>query len=157
MPATTILERPAEAEAGYEADFHLWALAQAKLLLDGKLGEADIANIAEEIESLGREQFSKVRSALVVILLHMLKWDHQPERRSRSWATSIRDQRDALEDVVEDSPSLRRRRTEALDRAYRRARNRAADETELPLSRFPVECPYSLDDILGRPFRWPDE
>ena len=141
----------------YDRDFVEWALREAGLIRGGRLGELDLENLAEEIESLGKEQFSKIRSAFRIILLHMLKWDHQPERRSKSWAVSIRNARWVVADVVGDSPSLRRRREEAIAVVYRQAREEAAGETGLSLTSFPTECPYGLDDILTRPFRWPED
>ena len=147
------------AEAGglYERDFAEWAIGQAELIRAGRLVDLDMENLAEEIESLGKEQYARIHSSIRVILLHMLTWDHQPERRTRSWVQSIRNQRDIIEDQIEMSPSLRRRRQEAVAGAYRRARLRAADETGLRLSSFPAECPYPLDEILDRRFHWPPE
>lgn len=109
-------------------------------------------NVAEEIESLGREQFSKLESALRVLLLHMLKWDHQPDLRSRSWALSIKEQRIALDDVLADNPGLKPRIAEPIMRGYRRTRVEAARETGLDEERFPAQCPYSWDDIVSRGF-----
>lgn len=152
----TVIEN--EATVGlYDQDFAGWAMRQASLIRAGHLHQLDIDNLAEEMESLGREQFDKVRSHFRVILLHLLKWDHQPDRRTRSWTLSIRESRDRIEDTIDASPALRQRRPEALRQAYRSARVRAALETDLPLSTFPEECPYSLEDILTRPVRWHDD
>src|ERR1700704_6195801 len=81
------------AGASYERDFYSWSLEKARLIRAGRLAAIDRDNVAEEIESLGREQFNKLESAIRVLLVHMLKWDHQPDRRSRSWANSIATQR----------------------------------------------------------------
>jgi Domain of unknown function DUF29 len=101
---------------------------------------------------LGREQFNKLESALRVLLLHILKWDHQPERPGRSWWATIGEQRLRLNDLLADNPSLRPRIPEAVTRAYRRARLRAVKETDLDEGRFPQACPYSWDDIVSRDF-----
>jgi hypothetical protein len=82
----------------------------------------------------------------------MLKWDHQPERRSRSWALSIATQRNELEDILDDNPGLKPRIGEAMVRAYRRARLEAMNETGLKKSTFAETCAYSFDDITSRPF-----
>src|SRR5205807_572525 len=86
---------PAEEPAGadYDRDFYGWSLEQARLVREGRWDAVDRDNVAEEIESLGREQFNKLASALRVLMLHMLKWDHQPALRSRSWLLSIKAQR----------------------------------------------------------------
>ena len=79
--------------AAYERDFYSWLMEQARHVRDGRWDALDRDNLAEEIESLGREQFNKLESALRMLLTQMLSWDHQPERCSRSWSLSIRQQR----------------------------------------------------------------
>jgi hypothetical protein len=127
-------------------------MEQARLIREGRFDAVDRENLAEEIESLGREQFNKLESALRVLLLHILKWDHQPERRSRSWVLSIRQQRLEIEDVLGDNPGLRPRIAEAVARAYRKARIETAKETGIELDTFPETCPYSFDQITTRAF-----
>jgi hypothetical protein len=119
---------------------------------EGCWDAVDRANVAEEIESLGREQFNKLASALRVLMLHMLKWDHQPTPRSRSWALSIETQRLELDDVIADNPGLMPRIPEAMARGYRKARLEAARETGIAEQSFPESCPYGWDDILARDF-----
>jgi hypothetical protein len=138
--------------ADYMRDFYSWLMEQARLIREGRWDAVDRDNLAEEIESLGREQFNKLESALRVLLIHILKWDHQPERRGRSWTLSIRDQRLALQDIIADNPGLKPRIGEAMARAYRRARVQAAKETTLDEARFPDTCPYSFDETVSRKF-----
>ena len=141
----------APARAEYERDFYSWLMEQARLVREGRWDALDRENLAEEIESLGREQFNKLESALRVLLTHILKWDHQPERRSRSWALTIQGQRLEIENVLADNPGLRPRIPEATARGYRRARIEAAKETDLEESAFPETCRYSFDetDVAG--------
>jgi hypothetical protein len=141
--------------ASYDGDFYTWSQEQGRLVREGRWNEVDRENVAEEIESLGREQFNKLESALRVLMMHMLKWDHQPERRSRSWALTIATQRIELDDVLTDNPGLQPRVTEAMTRAYRKARLEAANETGLKKSAFSESCPYTFEDVTKRPF--PDE
>lgn len=138
--------------AEYERDFYSWLMEQARHVREGRWHAIDRDNVAEEIESLGREQFNKLASALRVLMLHMLKWDHQPRKRSRSWAVSIAAQRIEIEDVLADNPGLRPRIPEAMARAYRQARTLAARETGLPEDAFPPTCPYRYDEIMSRTF-----
>ncbi len=152
MSVFELPKTPAAAADLYEQDFYSWALQQAALVREGRFDAIDRANIVEELESLGREQFSKLTSALRVLTMHMLKWDHQPERRSRSWLVTIVVQRDALTDVLSDNPGLKPRFIEALERAYAQARRQAAAETGLKIATFPVDCPYDLRDLTQRPF-----
>jgi len=81
----------------YDRDFYAWANEQAALLRAGKLSDADVANIAEEIESMGRSEKRELVSRLVVLLLHLLKWQYQPARRGRSWQVTIENTRDELD------------------------------------------------------------
>jgi hypothetical protein len=136
----------------YHRDFYSWLLEQARHLRAGRWTALDRENLAEEIESLGREQFNKLESVLRILMLHMLKRDHQPDRRGRSWWASISEQRLRLDDVLADNPGLQPRIQEAITRAYRRARLRAIKETDLDEWRFPEACPYSWDDIVSREF-----
>ena len=138
--------------AAYDRDFYSWTLEQARLIRVGRFDALDRENVAEEIESLGREQFSKLRSAIRVVLLLMLTCDYQPERRSRSWIMSIEAQRSELDDVLDGNPGLRPRIPEAIDKAYRRARIEASAETSVDRRRFPEQCPYDWNDIIARDF-----
>jgi hypothetical protein len=83
----------------------------------------------------------------------MLKWDYQPERRSRSWEATIAVQRDHAMRQLRKNPSLKGRRAEAVGYAYSDARRLASGETDLDQDRFPEECPYDWDAILNRLFR----
>jgi hypothetical protein len=136
----------------YARDFYSWAIEQARLIREGRADALDHDNLAEEIESAAREQFNKLVSALRVAMLHMLKWDHQPSKRSRSWALSIKQQRLEINDVLDDNPGLKSRVVEAIARAYRGARIDAAKETGLDEAEFPETCPYSFDDITKQDF-----
>ncbi len=140
----------------YAADVSAWALEQAGHLRAGRWAEIDVAHLAEEIEALSRAERHALTSALRLILLHMLKWDRQRERRSRSWTVTIRTQRLAVAECLEDSPSLLPERALLMARAYRRARIEAASETGLPERDFPHDCPYGFDEVMERGFPWPD-
>jgi hypothetical protein len=143
-------DRPPAAE--YWGDFYSWLKEQAAHVRAGRWEALDRENLAEEIESLGREQFNKLESALRVLMMHMLKWDYQPQRRGRSWMLSIKCQRLELEDVLADNPGLKPRIPEATERAYRKARIDAAKETGLDPDTLPEACPYTWNDIVAREF-----
>lgn len=139
----------------YDADVHAWAQEQVRFLRTGAWSRLDIEHLADEIADVGRSERHALTSALSVILLHLLKWDHQPSRRSRSWVTSIRTQRSVVEERLDDSPSLRSQSDGLVVRAYHRARIAAAGETGLAEDTFPAVCPYSWGDIMSRPIPWP--
>ncbi|CAK0766895.1 DUF29 domain-containing protein [uncultured Gammaproteobacteria bacterium] len=138
----------------YEHDFFAWANEQAALLRAGKLDAADIEHIAEEIESMGRSEKRELVSRLTVLLLHLLKWQFQPDRRGASWEASIANTRDDLADHLADNPSLKAMLSEAIISAYRRARRDAAAETGLPNPSFPLTCPWSFAQLMDENF-WP--
>jgi hypothetical protein len=143
---------PADARDGarYERDLYSWAVEQAALLRAGRLAEVDALNLAEEIDDVGNEQYDKLESALRLILLHLLKWDRQPERRSRSWQLSIAVQRRHVLRVLRKNPGLKAVVDEAVTEAYEIARLEAAAQTLLEEDIFPVECPYSWNEIMDR-------
>lgn len=134
----------------YERDFHAWTQQQAALLRAGKLDEADIIHLAEEVESMGRCEKRELISRLSILLMHLLKWEYQPERRGTSWEATIAVQRDDLADLLADNPSLRAGLEVALEDAYRKAVLLAVAETGLPKGRFPEVCPWVVGVILGR-------
>ena len=98
--------------------------------------------------SLGERDKREVRSRLILVLMHLLKWQYQPSHRSSSWRGTINEQRSELSLLLEDSPSLRRVATEHFERFYVLARKRAADETGLSLNIFPERSPWPLEQSL---------
>jgi hypothetical protein len=140
----------------YERDFYAWANEQAALLRAGRLGEADIAHIAEEIESMGRTEKRELVSRLTVLLLHLLKWEFQPDRAGNSWRLSIANSRDQIEDHLDENPSLKSQLPGTISQAYRYARRDAARETDLPESLFPTLCPWTFEQMIDPDF-WPGE
>jgi hypothetical protein len=156
MPLATKKPKQAapEARATYEGDFYTWTREQGALLRARRFGEIDWENIAEEIETLGRSEFDKLVSFYALVMLHMLKWEHQPNLRSRSWAISIENHREHAGEVLAENPGLKSRLDEALERAYRRARGEAIAETGLRKSTFPDTCPFTLNEVLTRPYEY---
>ena len=141
--------------ADYDQDIDAWTLEQIHFLRAGAWSRLDIEHLADEIADVGRSERHALTSALSVILLHMLKWDHQPARRSRSWVTWIRTQRLIVQERLDDSPSLRSQVGGLVTRAYHRARIEAAGETGLDEDTFPQVCPYTWETIVTRSVPWP--
>jgi hypothetical protein len=136
----------------YDDDFFAWTQEQARLLRDGELSDVDAENLAEEIESVGRSDRREIRNRLIILLVHLLKWGYQPRRRSASWSDTIGEQRLQIDSVLADSPSLRPFLAEILAEAYGRARSKTARETRMELTTFPVDCPYTPEQILSEEF-----
>ena len=133
----------------YEQDFYQWTQEQTELMKAGALSQLDIPNLIEEIEAMGRSEKRELRSRLTVLLMHLLKWDYQPDRRSGSWKSTINTQRMDIDFVLKDNPSLKHNLEIVIDETYRVARQRAADETGLPESVFPLSCPYTVEHIMA--------
>ena len=139
----------------YDVDFYAWANEQAALLRAGHLSEADIGNIAEEIESMGRSEKRELVNRLSILLAHLLKWRFQPGLRTSSWRATIQVQRLALARHLRDNPSLKTQLGEAVEDAYRVARISAAGQTGLPDETFPKTCHWSFEQMMDEAF-WPD-
>jgi hypothetical protein len=131
----------------YEADFYLWCFEQAENLRQGRFAMADLPNIIEELESMGREQRYKLESSYRLIIAHLLKWQYQPQLRSSSWEITIVRERANVMRRERDAPSLRAQARQLVESVYPDARKEAQIETGLPLSTLPAECPYSLDQL----------
>ena len=139
----------------YEQDFYSWALENANLLRQKKFDEIDIEHIAEEIESMGKNDKRGIISHLRVLIAHLLKWQYQPEFRTNSWKSTIRNARYQIRALLEDSPSLKREVHSKLDRSYKDALNIASDETGMAEEVFPKHCTFSLGQCLDSEF-FPD-
>ncbi|MBW4620149.1 MAG: DUF29 domain-containing protein [Cyanosarcina radialis HA8281-LM2] len=136
----------------YQTDFYAWTQEQAKLLTQQQWQKIDLPNLIEEIESLGKQQRAELRNRLSVLIGHLLKWEYQVEKRSRSWLNTIRIQRIDTIDLLQENPSLKPYLQEAIERIYVKGVALAAGETNLPIKTFPENCSYSLEEILSERF-----
>jgi len=136
----------------YDEDFARWTAETARLLREGRFAEIDIEYVAEEIEDMGKNQHRELGSRLVVIIKHLLKWQFQPQKRSKSWKSAIIVQRAELKQLFEQSPSVRRTAPASVQRVYRDAVKQASVETDLPVESFPRECPFTPEQILDEDF-----
>jgi hypothetical protein len=132
----------------YEQDFLAWTEQQAALVRAGRLEQLDRDNLAEELETMGRSEWGELENRLEVLLMHMLQWDHQPARRSRSWKATMREQRNAIRRLLRRSPSLKRGLEAMIAEVYPDAVGRASDETGLSAATFPGRLPYGVAEVL---------
>lgn len=133
----------------YEQDFNLWLDATAQLLRESNFDQLDRDNLIEEIESMGRSEKDALESNLIVVLMHLLKYKYQPEKRSKSWLLSIYEHRRRLKKAFQKSPSLKGYFNQVFSECYQDARNEATLETELPIETFPIESPFTQEDTLN--------
>jgi hypothetical protein len=135
----------------YDQDFYAWTQRQAELLRSGIVEGLDLENLAEEIESLGKQQRQELRNRLGVLLGHLLKWHYQPETRSKSWRATIREQRRRVKEHLADNPSLKPYLPEAIERGYQDGLDLIDKETPLDSRALPKTCPFSEAEIFEQP------
>lgn len=134
----------------YASDFYGWTHEQAHLLKTKNFANLDLANLIEEIESMGRSELSALKSRLEVLIMHLLKYQFQPEKRSKSWQDTIEEQRSRVEDLMADNPSFKYKtaQDDFLPKIWKYAVSGASRETGLPKSAFPSEPIWTLEQIL---------
>ena len=133
----------------YDQDFYAWTQCQMELLQARRWDELDIANLIEELDSLGKQQRQELRNRLGVLLGHLLKWHYQPEGRSKSWRATIREQRREIQRHLKENPSLKPYLAEAIEIGYENGLDLLDRETLLDRDQLPQVCPFSLAEIFG--------
>ena len=136
----------------YESDYFKWLEKTLDKLRNQEYEQIDWGNLIEEIETMGRSEKNALESNLIIILLHLLKWQYQPQKQSGSWERSIIEHRRRVRRALQDSPSLKPYLVSILEGSYYEAVKQAKAETKLPLSTFPKACPYLLTSILDDQF-----
>ncbi len=139
-------------ESLYERDYYTWALRQANALKKHQVELLDWENLAEEVGDLARSERRELRNRLKVLLVHLLKWQYQPKRRTRSWEATIAVQRVQIRQHLRDNPGLKPSISALVNDAYEAARIEvAARLAEQPQP--PQSCPWSSDQIMDERFR----
>ena len=136
----------------YESDFYLWLATTAKILRNGNFSEIDLDNLIEEIEGMARKEKQALKSNLRILLMHLLKWKYQSDKRTNSWRSTIREHRKRLKDAFADSPSLKPYYLEIFTDGYQDARELASDETGLSLDTFPVDSLFTHEETLNEEY-----
>jgi hypothetical protein len=136
----------------YQQDHYLWMVTTAKLLRDRRLEQIDFEHLIEEIEEMGKDKQRELKSRLVVLLIHILKYQYQREKRSSSWVSTILEQQDQIEYLLEDSPSLKPYYREIFKPCYHKAIRHASLETNLSVQVFPTDYPFSPEDVINFDF-----
>ncbi|MGC8490492.1 MAG: DUF29 domain-containing protein [Syntrophobacteraceae bacterium] len=136
----------------YEKDFYQWTQENAQLLRQRRFSEVDLDNLVEEVEAMGRSEKRAFVSRLTLLILHLLKWQWQPELRSRSWKNTIREQRRQTIAILKDNPSFKHYLDVMLPEAYETAMEKFEEETDLLKKVLPADCPYSFEEIMDKEF-----
>lgn len=136
--------------ASYENDLAAWVCQQVGYLKSGQYDKIDMENFIEEIEGVVRSEKRSMKSHFIVLITHLLKWEYQSYHRSRSWVASITNSRCEIQEVVEDSPSLKNHMQTAFEQAWERGRKIALQETGIPSHQLPMACPWSLHHVMNK-------
>ena len=136
----------------YETDFYQWTKQQAQLIREHRFGELDLENLIEEVEDMGKHEPRSLVSHLKQLLMHLLKWQYQPHRQSRSWQDSIINHREEVKELLNANPSLRPKIQELYENAYDRATCLGHKQTGIPESDFPRQCPWSYAEVMADDF-----
>jgi len=139
----------------YETDFYGWIQNQAGVLRAGNFASLDLDNLIEKIKSMGKSHKRALQSRLEILLIHLLKWQFQPEHRTHRWERAIKEQRRRLADHLLENPSLKPKVPEAQEKAYRYATEGASAETGIAESIFPKQCPWGFEQVIDPDF-WPE-
>jgi hypothetical protein len=142
----------------YERDYYGWIQQNARAIREGRVKDVDWANVAEELEDMGKSERRALRSQLARLLAHLLKWPHQSQRRrssQHSWRATIEHARDSTRELIEENPSLKPELPEIFSKSYSDALAQVVGETNLPKKTFPATCPWSFDQVLDEDF-WPE-
>jgi hypothetical protein len=136
----------------YDQDYLLWLEDTLNLLKTQNYEKVDWQNLFEEIEDMGKREKRALESNLIILLIHLLKCQYQPEKRSGSWERRILEHRRRIKKALKDSPSLNPYLMTILEESYVEAVKQTKAETQLPLDTFPQKCPYQLMIILEDDF-----
>ncbi|MBD2113184.1 MULTISPECIES: DUF29 domain-containing protein [Cyanophyceae] len=136
----------------YEQDYALWLDTTGQLLKAGRLAEVDIANLLKELNDMGRSEKQALTSNLIVVLMHLLKYAYQPGQRSNNWRFTLKEHRRRLQEALGTSPSLTDYFEQIFADCYQEARDLTATETGVGLENFPIESPFTHEQVLDRAF-----
>lgn len=147
-----VYQAPKKAQQLYDEDYNVWLESTIQQLKSSDFSAVDWENLIEELEDMGRSEKRAVYSNLKILLLHLLKYRYQPDKRSNSWKSSICEHRQRLFRSFRESPSLKRYFETVVSESYSDAQKLASQETELGVNIFPDECPFSPEEILDIEF-----
>jgi hypothetical protein len=133
----------------YVQDETAWLDKTAGLVAQRRWEEIDREHLSEYLTDMANRDRREVLSRMTIFLAHWLKWDHQPQKQSRSWQRTLFDQQLELSQMLESS-TLKRHAQEVFEKAYAKALKKASLETGLPIESLPPQAPWSLDELLVR-------
>jgi len=148
----TLVKPNPRSRAAYDDDLVLWIDGQIQLLVEARYSELDVENLVGELESMKNKELRTLKNRLRVLIMHLLKCEFQKSYPQNKWRSTLIEQRERISQLLKDSPSLRRVLADDVQHNYTVARKMAALETRLPISTFPTENPYTVEQILDQEF-----
>lgn len=136
----------------YDTDFAEWTRHNAELLRSGRVSEADLEHIAEEIEDMGKREQRSLHNRFVRLIEHLLKWQYQPERRGSSWTRTIVVQRIGIQRLLDANPSFRPTLPGVVAEAYADAVRVVSAVTKRAHAEFPASCPFTVEQLLNEAY-----
>ncbi|MGK7956152.1 MAG: DUF29 domain-containing protein [Crocosphaera sp.] len=133
----------------YHKDYYLWIDNTVNLLLDKRFSEINVSYLIEELEDIGRSEKRAVSSNLIILLMYLLKYKYQPEKKSNSWLFTIVEHRKRLKVLFKNSPSLKNYYHEVFSETYQDAKDLASAEIGLSINDFPSSSPFTPKDVLN--------
>jgi len=144
----------------YQTDYAAWAKRHVELLRARRFSEMDIEHLSEELSDMSKSERRELESRLLILIAHLLKWEYQfpilseqwREFDGRSWRATIVEQRKQLTVLLRQSPALKSVVAETISATYPDVVDLASKETRLPPETFPVQCPYTAEQLLNDDF-----
>ncbi len=133
----------------YDRDFCLWIDSTVKQIQEKDFQNIDWNNLLEEIESMGKREKNALESNLTILLMHLLKWQYQSDKRSNSWAFTITEHNRRIKKAFKHSPNLKSCFQEVFTECYGDGRKLASRETGLPIDTFPEQSPFNIEEVLN--------
>ncbi|BAW80711.1 hypothetical conserved protein [Candidatus Nitrosoglobus terrae] len=143
----------------YETDFYGWTQETVRLLRQGRISEVDMDALIEEIEDMGKNQLGQLENRLTVLMVHLLKWQYQPEHRSNSWKGTIVEQRRKISRLIKKNPSLKPKLDNTVIEMYLDCVPQVSAETGLAKIVFPTsfeQTGWTVEQVLDEEF-YPSE
>ena len=135
----------------YQKDYNLWVETTVRQIQAGHFEAVDWDNLIEEVADLSRRQRDKLKSLLTRLFEHLLKltyWETKRDYNAHHWQGEIVNFRCQIQDLLEDSPSLKPYMTEILQKCYQNARKITIAKTGLPAATFPDVPIATVEQVL---------
>lgn len=137
-----------EISALFEADEHLWIDSQISALESGDMERVDRPHLIDYLNEMAGRDRRELEHRFEILVAHMLKIMVQPEKYTKSWFLTIRDQQTRISKLIKHLPSMATFMDQLFKDAYSSAVRNASDETGISIEKFPIKCPWTARETL---------